>query len=79
MKQDARLLLDRVRAKISPDAKVLVSWMEGNTLRCAQANLDQNDLMTISASLEANIKFDKFKVKHGTRVHNIHERTDLRF
>lgn len=56
--KDPRTILDNVRSKISPNAKLLVVWLEEDeygALRCAQANLDQRELQVVIESLRANV------------------------
>lgn len=54
---DPRTVLDGVRAKVSPNAKLLVAWLEqdeGGIVRVAQANMDQSELSLVIESLRAN-------------------------
>lgn len=54
---DPRTVLDGVRRKIGPNAKLLVAWVEedeGGTMRCAQANMNQSELSLVIESLRAN-------------------------
>lgn len=55
--KDPRSVLDSVRSKISPTAKVLIAWTEegiNGVVHCAQANLDQSELSMVIESLRAN-------------------------
>lgn len=55
--KDPRTVLDSVRRKVSPNAKLLVVWLEedeSGAMHCAQANLDQSELATVVESLRAN-------------------------
>ena len=51
--QDAKTSLDNVRAKIPPDAKLLVAWQrpDGGMLVLSQANLSQADLVQFSTAI----------------------------
>jgi hypothetical protein len=61
MPQDARTVLDNVRAKVPGEAKILIAWIDGGVLRLAQANTTQTDLTNIVESLRANLLREKFK------------------
>lgn len=54
--KDPRTVLDGVRGKISPNAKLLVAWLEEDegTVRVAQANMNQSELSLVIESLRAN-------------------------
>lgn len=52
--KDTRAILDGVRAKIPPDAKLLVVWLQDGVMHCAQANTTMGDVGAIGASLQAN-------------------------
>ena len=53
MKKDTREVLDTVRGKIPPNAKLLVCWMVPgeNVLHAAQSNLTHGDVQEIAQSL----------------------------
>lgn len=54
--KDTRTVLDNVRVRIPPGAKLLVAYVDDNgLLRCAQANCSQRDVEQIADSLKANI------------------------
>jgi hypothetical protein len=55
--KDPRTVLDGVRQKISPNAKLLVVWLEEDergAMHCAQANLDQAELAAVIEGLRSN-------------------------
>jgi hypothetical protein len=56
--KDPKTVLDAVRAQISPNAKLLVVWVEQDqqgAMRCAQVNLDQAELAMLVESLRHNL------------------------
>jgi hypothetical protein len=58
--KDARAVLDGIRNKVPPNAKLLVVWVlpgeDGRlgALRCAQANTSMGDIEQMADSLRAN-------------------------
>jgi hypothetical protein len=55
--KDTRVLLDDVRAKIPPTAKVLVCWIDdSNVMHASQANVSQSDVVRIAESLTHNVQ-----------------------
>lgn len=53
--KDARVVIDNVRAAISPGARLLVVHLGPHgELRCAQANCTQRDIEQFAVSLSAN-------------------------
>lgn len=58
--KDARTILDGVRNKVPPNAKLLVVWVlpdehgKLGALRCAQANTSMGDIDQIADALKAN-------------------------
>lgn len=63
--KDPRTILDAIRNKVPPDAKLLVVWQDGAKapLRCAQANLSLGDVEAWAANLAANARADKMTVR----------------
>lgn len=63
--KDAREVLDGVRSKVPPNAKMLVVWVLPDetgalgALRCAQANTTLGDIEQIADSLKANAMMEK--------------------
>jgi hypothetical protein len=53
---DPRTVLDGVRGKVSPNAKLLVAWLEEDegVVRVAQANMNQSEISMVIESLRAN-------------------------
>lgn len=54
MAKDTRAVLDSVRAKVPPDAKLLVCWIVDGVMHAAHANMSQNDLARVADSLHAS-------------------------
>lgn len=53
--KDTRTLLDDVRPKVPPDAKLLVCWMGADgILHASQANTSQTDVARMADALKAN-------------------------
>ena len=53
--KDTRIVLDDVRRKVPPGAKMLVAWIGPNgQLHAAQANMTQGDVGALSDALKAS-------------------------
>ena len=48
---DARTTLDAARAKVPPDAKLLVAWVADGVVHAAQSNMSQADVRQLADSL----------------------------
>ncbi|HRH13164.1 MAG TPA: hypothetical protein PK225_02310 [Azonexus sp.] len=62
--KDTRTVLDNMRAKIPPGAKLLVAYLgEHGELRCAQANCTQRDIEQFADSLKVNALSERVGLK----------------
>ena len=51
--KDTRTVIDAVRNKIPPGAKMLVAWIDSDgQLRASQANVSQDDVYNMAAALQ---------------------------
>lgn len=56
MSKDTRSVLDGVRNKIPPNAKMIVCWMDSDgSVRAAQANMTQTDVSQVADMLRASV------------------------
>lgn len=54
--KDTRILLDEVRAKIPPTAKMVVCWIGvDGALHASQANVSQTDVHRMAGALQASV------------------------
>jgi hypothetical protein len=55
MSKDTRTVLDAVRTKVPPNAKMLVCWIGADGfLHASHANMNQADLVRVADSLHAS-------------------------
>jgi hypothetical protein len=52
--KDTRSVLDAVRPKIPPEAKLLVCWIVDGVMHASHANMNQTDLARVAESLQAS-------------------------